>query len=249
MFAALKSFRPAAVVLALSTFCAAAAPVQAASFDYLLLAASWQPGFCKAHTDKPECAKLAGTHAATNLILHGLWPNNYDGNHPFYCGVSQTQINLDNPNTWCQMANYGASSSTLGNLAYNMPGTQSCLDKHEWYKHGSCDGQSADAYWNQAITLVSRLDSSSFNNYLRNNAGNKLSRSQLLSAFSSSFGSGTTAAAALQCTKVNGVSYLTEVWINLDLRYVNNFPAVNSFLTDGIVNGTCPNSGIMIAKP
>ncbi|MBI3229147.1 MAG: ribonuclease T2 [Burkholderiales bacterium] len=220
----------------------------AASFDYYLLAASWQPGFCATHPGKPECTNLVGTYAATNFDLHGLWPNAYDGNHPFYCGVSQTQINLDTPTTWCSMANYGASSSTMNNLAMYMPGVQSCLDKHEWYKHGSCANATPDTYWASADSLISRLNTTSFANFVRNNQGKNVSRSQLLSAFGSAFGSGSTAAVALQCTKYNGVSYFTEAWINLDQTRLSSFPANSSLVLDGAITGTCPGTNIYITK-
>lgn len=220
----------------------------ATSFDYYLLAASWQPGFCVSHSSKPECQTLAGTHAATNLDLHGLWPNSYDGDHPYYCGVAQSQINLDNAGNWCSMNNYGVSSSTLANLEYYMPGVKSCLDKHEWYKHGTCANASPDAYWNTVDGMIERLNASSFNSFIRNNIGKYVTRTQLLNAFSSSFGSGTTSAVALKCTKTNSISYLTEVWINVGQNSLNQFPARSSFVLDGSIAGTCPSTKIFIAK-
>lgn len=226
-----------------------ASSANAASFDYLLLAASWQPGFCVSHADKPECKNLVGTFAATNLDLHGLWPNDYDGNHPFYCGVPQSQIDLDKSSaTWCSMANYGASSTTMNSLSIYMPGVQSCLDKHEWYKHGTCANATPDNYWNASTGLISKLSSTSFSGFIRNNIGKYVSRTQLLSAFSGSFGSGSTASVALKCTKTNNISYLTEVWINLDQTKLSQFPAYSSLVLDGAVAGTCPTKNIFIAK-
>ncbi len=242
MFAAVRL--SAALALAFSVNGAAAA-----NFDYYLLAASWQPGFCKSKPEKPECANLSGTYAATHLVTHGLWPNNYDGQHPFYCGVSSDQIALDTPSTWCRMAAYGASSSTLSKLAYYMPGMQSCLDKHEWYKHGSCDGRGADVYWSQTAQLIERLGATPFNEFLRSKAGTRISRSQLLGAFNTSFGAGSSAAASMQCVNVSGVSYFSEVWINLKPSTIQQFPAQTSLLTDGAISGSCPSTGIMIAKP
>ena len=220
----------------------------AATFDYYLLAASWQPGFCVSHADKPECKNLVGTYAATNLDLHGLWPNDYDGSHPFYCGVPQSQINLDSPATWCSMASYGVSSTTMSNLAMYMPGVQSCLDKHEWYKHGSCANMTPDTYWNTADGMISRLNTTSFSNFIRNNIGKYVSRTQLLNAFNSSQGAGTSSAVALQCTKTNNISYLTEVWINVQQTKLASFPAASSLTLDGRIAGTCPSSSIFIAK-
>lgn len=221
---------------------------QATEFDYMLLATSWQAGFCVSHMDKPECKSLAGTNAASNLVVHGLWPNAFSGQHPFYCGVSQSQINLDKPATWCSMANYGASSSTIGNLKYYMPGVQSCLDKHEWYKHGSCANATPDDYWNSVSSMVARLNATSFNGFIRNNIGKYVTRNQLLSAFANSFGSDSKNAVSLQCSKTNSISYLTEVWINLDQNSLNQFPARSSLFMDGNINGTCPSTKIFIAK-
>ncbi len=220
---------------------------QAASFDYYLLAASWQPGFCISHADKPECKNLVGTYAATNLDLHGLWPNDYDGSHPFYCGVPQSQINLDSPATWCSMASYGVSSTTMNNLAMYMPGVQSCLDKHEWYKHGSCANLTPDTYWNTANGMIARLNTTSFSNFIRSNIGKYVSRTQLLTAFNNSQGANSSSALALQCKKTNNISYLTEVWINVQQSKLASFPAYTSLTLDGTIAGTCPSSNIFIA--
>lgn len=230
-------------LLAVSLMYAAGA-AQAATFDYMLLAASWQSGFCVSHGDKPECKNLGGTYAASNFVVHGLWPNAYDGDHPFYCGVASSQIELDKAKAWCSMNNYGVSSGALANLSYYMPGVQSCLDKHEWYKHGTCANSSPDAYWNTTSGMVSRLNSTGFAAFVRKNIGKYVTRSQLLSSFSSSVGS--TSALALKCTKTNNISYLTEVWINVKQDALNSFPSSSSLLTDGAVQGTCPTSGIFI---
>jgi ribonuclease I len=48
------------------------------------------------------------------------------------------RISIWMSSAWCSMDSYGASSSTLSVLSTYMPGVQSCLDKHEWFKHGSC---------------------------------------------------------------------------------------------------------------
>jgi len=73
----LKTLARAAAALAVAS--ASLHATAQTSYDYLLLAASWEPGFCASH-DTPECTNLAGTYAATSLSLHGLWPNRYDGN-------------------------------------------------------------------------------------------------------------------------------------------------------------------------
>lgn len=221
---------------------------QAQSYDYFLLAASWQPGFCVSHADKPECANLRGTYAADSLALHGLWPNNYDGNHPQYCNAPQKDIDLDQSGAWCSMDSYGLSSSVLTALSGYMPGVMSCLDKHEWFKHGDCAGSTSDAYWQTASSLVSRLGQTALNSFLRLHVGHTVTRTQLIAAFETSFGRNTRSAVAFKCQKTNGVSYLTEVWINLDPSALGQFPATASLVTDGNVQGTCPTTKIFIAR-
>jgi len=237
----------ASVAICVSMLVSVAA--QAQSYDFVLLAASWQPGFCVTHSSKPECQNLKGTYAATHLALHGLWPNAYDGNHPQYCNVPQKDIDLDASSAWCSMDSYGASSSTLSVLSTYMPGVQSCLDKHEWFKHGSCSTKTADNYWGDASSLSNRLGQTALNTLIANNIGKTLSRSQLLAAANTSFGSSGSSAVSLKCTKTNGVSYLTEVWVNLNKNNLSQFPASTSLVTNANVAGTCPSTNIFIAKP
>jgi len=218
-------------IIGMAMLCGVGTAAQAQSYDYFLLAASWQPGFCVSHTDKPECANLRGTYAADSLVLHGLWPNNYDGNHPQYCNAPQRDIDLDLSGAWCSMDPYGVSGSVLSTLSTTMPGVMSCLDKHEWFKHGDCAGATPDAYWQTADSLVSRLGQTALNSFLRAHAGNTVSRTQLIAAFESSFGRYSRSAVAFKCTKTNNVSYLTEVWINLNPAALDQFPANSSLIT------------------
>jgi ribonuclease T2 len=225
------------------------APAQA--FDYYLLAASWQPGFCATHSDKPECSPsaLAGTYPASSFSIHGLWPNNYSGSQPFYCGVSQSDITLDGNSQWCSMSDYPISSTAKTNLSYYMSGVVSCLDKHEWFKHGTCaDSATPDAFWNQVVSLTQSLGTTSFNSFIQNSRGKTITRTQLLNAFSSSFGSGTQAAVSMKCTSSGGKNYFTEAWIALKKDQLSTFPAASSLVLDGPVQGTCPTTGIYVAN-
>lgn len=221
--------------------------VSAQSYDYWLLAASWQPGFCATH-DVPECQRLAGTYAASNFSLHGLWPNRYDGEHPFYCGVNQSDIAMDQRHAWCSMDAYPLSGAVRQNLSEYMPGIASCLDQHEWFKHGTCAQVTPDQYWTEAIKLVSRLGSTSFNAFLQTHAGERVTRNQLLAAFEDAFGSGTRSAVSLKCSRSGGVSYFTEAWIALKMGATAQFPSRTSLVTDGNTQGNCPTSGIFIER-
>ncbi|MBC7490467.1 MAG: ribonuclease T2 [Glaciimonas sp.] len=235
----------ATAVIAIATSSAA----HAQTYDFLLLAASWQPGFCATHAGKPECSNLKGTYAGSHLALHGLWPNAYNGNHPQYCNVPQRDIDLDKTSAWCSMDKYGVSASTLNNLSTYMPGTASCLDEHEWFKHGSCSTIAPNDYWLDAIGLMNQLGQTQLNNFIASNVGKTVSRAQLQQAFSASFGSAALPALSLKCTKSGTINYLTEVWLNLSSTNFAHFPAASSLILDGNVANTCPTSKITIARP
>jgi len=94
-------------------------------FDYYLLNLSWSPEFCHSHPDAPECA----THST--FVLHGLWPQNYDGTYPENCS---------------------SASGPSDPVAYRDIYPDQGLLQHEWRTHGTCSGLSADAFLSTART-------------------------------------------------------------------------------------------------
>ena len=88
-------------------------------FDYYLLNLSWSPEFCHSHPDAPECA----THST--FVLHGLWPQNYDGTYPENCS---------------------SASGPSDPAAYRDIYPDQGLLQHEWRTHGTCSGLSADPF-------------------------------------------------------------------------------------------------------
>src|SRR5262245_16458133 len=107
-----------------------------ADSGHYILALSWQPGFCAGNADKKECGELdGGDFAATNLVLHGLWPNLPGGADSLYCDVTDSTRKVDEAGKWCSLPVTGADEETQSDLAEVMPGSESCLDRHEWTKH------------------------------------------------------------------------------------------------------------------
>jgi ribonuclease T2 len=94
-------------------------------FDYYLLNLSWSPEFCHSHPDAPECA------SHSTFVLHGLWPQNYDGTYPENCSSAPGP----------------AEPSTYKDI-YPDQG----LLQHEWRTHGTCSGLSADVFLATART-------------------------------------------------------------------------------------------------
>ena len=97
------------------------------NFDYYLLTLSWAPQFCASNASartSDECnpSKHMG------LVVHGLWPQYDNGKWPQNCASTPP-----------------VASATVNHMMPIMPG--SGLIQHEWAKHGTCSGLSADQYF------------------------------------------------------------------------------------------------------
>jgi ribonuclease T2 len=110
-----------AVFLMLTGFARAQNPAQPGKYDYYLLTLSWSPEFCSIRGTSPQCAAHPG------FIVHGLWPQNFDGSYPVSCDLSRPgpvhpEENMD----------ITPDASLL---------------QHEWGKHGTCTTLTPDAFF------------------------------------------------------------------------------------------------------
>lgn len=97
-------------------------------FDYYVLSLSWSPNWCALEGDArgaEQCDRDLG------WSLHGLWPQ-YERGWPSYCPTTER-----NP-----------SRRMTGEMA-NIMGS-SGLAWHQWNKHGTCAGISAEEYYSQS---------------------------------------------------------------------------------------------------
>jgi ribonuclease T2 len=92
---------------------------QGTGSDYYLLNLSWSPEFCYSHPNAVECA------SHSTFVLHGLWPQNNNGNFPENCSSAP-----------------GPSDPSSFSDIYPDQG----LLQHEWRTHGTCSGLSADDF-------------------------------------------------------------------------------------------------------
>lgn len=92
-------------------------------FDYYVLSLSWSPEYCATtrRADEPQCARPYA------FVAHGLWPQNERG-WPADC-ASRERV----------------ADSTIQRLLPIMPSRGLII--HEWRKHGTCSGLTADAYF------------------------------------------------------------------------------------------------------
>lgn len=224
-----------------------AACERAADFDYYILALSWEPAFCANHGNKPECRALdAGDFAASNLVLHGLWPNAAQGEEPAYCGIGASERAADEAGQWCDLPDPGADQQTQGDLQRVMPGAESCLDRHEWLKHGTCSGLGGDAYFDAATRLTEAFQSTQLAGILRNGVGREIALARLIEAFEHDFGDGAGAALTVTCRHAGGRAYLAEIRLALRPEAIDQPLAGDSlFLPGNSPRGGCPRNVVI----
>lgn len=179
--------------------------------DSYVLALSSQSGFCETYgyeSGKPECKKLpAGSYQASHLTLHGLWPNqNACGQHYGFCDASPK-------NSHCDYRPLEFSADVAENLKKMMPSYYygSCLERHEWYKHGSCQLLSPDLYFTLAMRLTTEADQTPFGQYLTQHKGQIVKLTQLKQVLSESFGKQNASKVYLGCKN----SVLVDILIQL----------------------------------
>lgn len=124
----------AAVLFVLALACLAHAQQvtsQPGQFDFYELNLSWAPDFCNnMDTLTPQEKLDAGSDMACasphGFVLHGLWPQNYDGTYPGSCGDRPGPVHPER------------NLDMTPNLA---------LLKHEWAKHGTCTTLSPETFF------------------------------------------------------------------------------------------------------
>jgi ribonuclease T2 len=110
-----------ALLLILAGPARAQGPATPGAYDFYLLNLSWSPDFCSIQGTSPECAAHPG------FIVHGLWPQNFNGTYPASCepdrpGPEHPERDLD----------ITPDASLL---------------RHEWSKHGTCTTLPPDAFF------------------------------------------------------------------------------------------------------
>jgi ribonuclease T2 len=177
----------------------------------LILAASWQPAFCQSNQRKAECAsQTSDRFDATNFSLHGLWPMREN-----YCGVSEDLRAADKGGSWSALPAVTLSDVSKAALDKAMPGTQSGLERHEWLKHGTCTGMSADDYFATAVRLVGELNASAVRDLFASSIGRTLTSQDIKAAFDKSFGAGAGDRVKMSCRRAGQNRVISELTIGL----------------------------------
>lgn len=177
--------------------------------DSFKLALSWQPAFCESHRGKKECAANypAAYQSAGNFTLHGLWPNREA------CGINYGNCeHRRQQREFCDYPALGLNAEVSKQLSQVMPGTASCLERHEWFKHGTCQVDwDSSQYFEVAIDLVRQFNDSGINKFMAANMGKQVLVEDFLAQVDGALGEG--ARQRLQLTCAGGK--LTDVFISL----------------------------------
>ena len=100
-----------------------------------------------------------------------------------------------------------------------MPGARSGLDRHEWYKHGTCTGLSPDAYFSRSIDLLEALNGSEVAMLFAAHIGRYLSESAIREAFVSAFGENADRRVKMKCESDGERELISELTIGLSAAY------------------------------
>ena len=174
-----------------------------------LLSLSWQSAFCETHPNKIECmAQTENGYDASNFTLHGLWPDKLA-----YCGVSRDDIKNDETGNWAALPVVEVDAETSSELIEVMPGVVSNLERHEWVKHGTCDGRNADEYYDIAVDLLKEVNASDVRDLFAQNIGETITLSEVKTAFERTFGQGTSESLNLKCNSTNNLA--TEIRLKI----------------------------------
>ncbi len=193
--------------------------------DSFVLALSWQPAFCKtaAGSRKPECQNGTPGIPSNRFTLHGLWPNRSTcGTHYGYCG-SVCNAPKKNGATWmCQYPAVPAGRETMEQLATVMPSVVhgSCLERHEWFKHGTCSGMNADDYLSLAARLTHLFNDAGIAEFMAKSSGRQVSERDFLKVVDRGLGQGASRKIKLSCQGNNLVD--VQILLPPDLSNVTS---------------------------
>lgn len=207
-----KHFRQFLAVAVLPVFLAGCTPAKSEAPQYVL-AFSWQPAFCETRPQKPECRSQHDQRFdASSFSLHGLWPQ---PRSQAYCGVTPEEVERDKKGRWRQLQPLELTKESRKKLEQIMPGTQSYLHRHEWVKHGTCHGGSAQEYFDQSLTLMRALNGSQLRALFAANIGKELSGEEIRGVFDADFGSGAGDRLRIACKRDGDRRLIVELTLGL----------------------------------
>lgn len=179
--------------------------------DSYVLALSWQPAFCETKPQKPECRITDPiSYQARHFTLHGLWPNKRQcGINYAFCG----EVSVQKQN-FCDYPVVRLDTNSQSSLAEVMPSVQagSCLERHEWHKHGTCQtAWSMEEYFDLSVDLTRQFNESGMAYFMNRRIGQTVRTEDFLNRITAVLGAAARERIKLKCEQ----GMLVEVQIGL----------------------------------
>jgi ribonuclease T2 len=212
--------------------------------DYVL-AINWQPAFCEAKAGRPiECrGQTDDRFDASHFSLHGLWTQGAE-----YCQVSPKIRDIDSQRDWAELPPLKLSKALQKQLTIKMPGVAADLDRHEWYKHGSCYSATAEEYFSEAIALLDQVNESSVRQFFIEHIDQEVSASEIRAAFDQAFGQGAGSKVQIECERYpnrDRQRLIYEVEIGISGKNIQPDTPIQSLIQAApVVDRGCPRGAI-----
>lgn len=181
--------------------------------DSYVLALSWQPAFCETSSgrNKPECQiDDDNAYQASNFTLHGLWPNKREcGTKYGFCGEIKNNLG-----DFCDYPQLQLFTNVRKDLEEVMPSAAagSCLQRHEWFKHGTCQTNlTIDEYFEVAVNMTRQFNASGIGYFMSRHIGKTVTESAFIARIDCVLGANTHKSIELKCQGEN----LVDVYIHL----------------------------------
>ncbi len=182
--------------------------------DSYVLALSWQPAFCETKPDKPECAITnPQVYQAKHFVLHGLWPNKQEcGIQYGFCGDVKGQ-----KQKFCDYPELQLDPTSKAALAEVMPSVTagSCLERHEWYKHGTCQTNPINDYFDLTVDLTRQFNDSGLAYFMNRRIGQEVRTEDFIDRVAAVLGSSARERIKLDCKQ--GMLVEVQLSLNTDL--------------------------------
>ena len=210
------------------------------NYDSFVLALSWQPAFCETHGEKPECdVSDSSAYQASNFTLHGLWPNRKEcGINYGFCGEHR-----ESSGGFCDYPKLQLNPWVRRSVNVVMPSAAagSCLQRHEWYKHGSCQTRwTIDQYFAISAQLTMAFNGSGIGAYMVANMNKRVNRDDFYIQIDDIFGAGAHQRMELKCEDGN----LVEIYVYLPdvIKKSDTLAALIMTAKAQGKRGNCPDS-------
>jgi len=160
---------------------------------------------------KPEC-KITDpqVYQAKHFTLHGLWPNKKScGTHYAFCGDVKAQ-----KQNFCDYPEIKLNPTSQTALAEVMPSVTagSCLERHEWHKHGACQAaKSIEEFFDVSVDLARQFNDSGMAYFMNRRIGQQVRTEDFLNRVAAVLGSAARERIKLNCDQ----GMLVEIQLSL----------------------------------